>query len=197
MVTERMKKVTPPLAALGALIIALVAVETGAQHVFTVGGTSQIQAAGEDSFVVEVTGSLGADWQPTDNDWVHANPEAFDIDADAQSGFGPGASRDFVLAARNASPELTGDIDMTVLNPEPENSALYDQLLYTVEHEGTVLLDAVPGADIAAFGPLSLGEYAPGEYTTVALTVTMPSDAGNELQQLSSRVQVAMNGVSR
>lgn len=195
--TERSKKLTLPLAALGALIIALVAAETGAEHIFTVDGTSQIQAAGADSFVVEVAGARGANWRPTDADWVHANPDAFDIETDAQTGFGPGASREFILAARNASPELTGDIRMTILNPEPENSALFDRLLYTVMHDGTVLLDAVPGAEVPAVGALELGEYAPGEVTTVSLTVTMPPDAGNELQRLSSRVQVAMNGVSQ
>ncbi len=183
--------------AIGLLLVATTTLVTGAAGTGSVGGRAVIGAAGADAFAVQVTGREGEGWEPSASDWVFARASGFDVPMDVEQGFGPGASRVFTLGVRNASPGLPGTISMEILNRDPAGSALFDRLLYTVEMHSEVLLDRVPGDELDARTPVNLGYFESEDAETLTMTVTMPEDAGNELQREAARVQVAMRGVSQ
>ncbi|GAA2187514.1 hypothetical protein GCM10009786_12800 [Leucobacter alluvii] len=185
------------IVAIGLLLVAATTLVTGAAETGRVGGRAVIGAAGADAFAVQVAGREGEGWEPTASDWVYARTSGFDVPMDLEQGFGPGASRVFTLGVRNASPELPGAISMEILNRDAAESALFDRLLYTVEMRGDVLLDRVPGDELDAMTPVNLGYFESEDAKTLTMTVTMPEDAGNELQRETARVQVAMRGVSQ
>ncbi|MEJ6490023.1 hypothetical protein PQI23_09835 [Leucobacter sp. USCH14] len=181
----------------GLIMIAVNTLTADARGTGSVGGHAVIGAAGADAFAVQVTGHFGEGWEPGDADWEFARTDGFDVPVEPGGGFGPGASRTFTLGVRNASPQLPGTIGMEIVNRDPAKPALFDRLLYTVELRGDVLIDRVPGSELASLPPLELGYFAAGEAKTLTMTVTMPEDAGNDLQREAARVQVAMRGASQ
>ena len=180
----------------GLLMVAVNTLASDAREAGSVGGRAVIGAAGANAFAVQVTGRAGEGWEPTHADWEFARTEGFDVPVEPGQGFGPGASRTFTLGVRNASPHLPGTIGMEIVNRDSDAPALFDRLLYTVELRGDVLINRVPGSELSSLPPLDLGYFAAGDAKTVTMTVTMPEDAGNDLQREAARVQVVMRGTS-
>lgn len=166
---------------------------TGANVVHTVDGKAVIAA--DQDFDLQVSGlEQGSPGTPT---WVQGNPTPQAVAVTkAGKGFGPGDSKTFTVGVRNASTELSGNVDVSVVDPDPEDEDLFHHLHFTLSRGDTVLLDSVSGEDPSALAELDLGRLDPSDAATLTLTVTLPDDAGNEAQGIGTRIQVDFKGES-
>ncbi|MFF1572955.1 hypothetical protein ACFVWR_09415 [Leifsonia sp. NPDC058292] len=177
------------------ILLALGWLATGAAIVDTIDGRAVItQPTG---FELQVAGTEGASLDP-DVPWVDGDPVPGEVELVGGAGFGPGSQRTFTLGVKNASDQLTGSVRMTVFNPEPQPGlTLFDAMEFTVTHDGAVLADSVPGAELERLADLPLGDIAAGGSTTVLVDISLPGSLGNEYQGLASRVMISMKGMNR
>lgn len=195
------------LVAAGALLGAGLAF-TDAQYAEALRGhTTFVPDTGRNGFNIMVTGAEG-DRLPAGTAWAEGNPQAFEIGS--SGGFGPGTSKTFTLGVRNASPELASDVQLSLFDAAPSAASaasaagtdLFDILRFTVTQGdgpdgGRQLAVDVPGSSRERLAGLRLKELAPGESTTVRLTVAFPGWADNSWQGKGAQLAARVDGSSK
>lgn len=182
--------------ATGALLISCLAL-TSAVVVEIADGRTILQASAENDFDIQVTGVEGADLGSA-GPWRQGRPTGYDVPLSGGARLAPGDTRRFTLGVRNASPDLPASLTMRVLDPDPDaDDDLFPALRFTVTHDGLVLADAVPGAELGRLRSLPLGEHAAGADTSVKLDISLPAEVDNQYASAHTRVSVEMRGENR
>lgn len=151
-------------------------------------------------------GSDAEDWGPTAADWVQGNPEPYEMTISPEGHvLAPGGHMNGVIAVKNASPRIAGQISLTILDPLPQGDAidphtgakveLFDQLIFTVRDGERTLVDHVPANDLETYSwPAALPS---GDHKVLDVTIEMSSEADNRWQLAKTDVQFRFEAVSR
>ncbi|MFJ3394596.1 hypothetical protein [Leifsonia aquatica] len=131
-----------------------------------------------------------------------AENASFTLDLGGDRMLTPGASHTFRMAVRNASPRLAADLTLSIVPPESETAEgrnarrLFDALEFTVREGHTVLVDHVGGSRAADLIRGLPGTVASGGVRQLEIDVRLPDDAGDDLHDLRTPVQLAFTGMS-
>ena len=160
------------------------------------------------TFDILVAGSATPEWSPVPTDWQQGNVEALTITLFDGHGGGallaPGGAIAVRVAALNASPRVAASLSLTIVDPDPRSDGvdpvtgnrteLFDELVFTVRHGETVLLDRIPARDLSTY---TWGTALPaGGSTVLDVTIEMPATLGNEWQLAATDVQFAFVAVN-
>lgn len=180
------------IAALG-ILLALGWGASGAALVAVVSGHSQFRPSAT-PFDLRVAGVEG-DVLPADIVWSQGNPTAVNVGPDDTT-FPPGTTRAFALAVQNASTEVSGDVRMTIYDPDASAATdLFPALLFTLTRDGETLLSRVPANLLPADIPV--GTLRAGESAGLVLTIELPAEVGNDYNGAVTRIGIDMRGESR
>lgn len=104
----------------------------------------------------------------------------------------------FDLTAANRQPGIIGDLAVSVYDPDPQASDLFDNLLFTVYLDGSAT-PAVENATAAQVNQAGLlfSDVAPGQEHRVKLSVLLAKDTGTQVTGKSTQLGVLTNGESK
>ncbi|WGD37212.1 hypothetical protein [Lysinibacter sp. HNR] len=170
---------------------------TGASMVEVIRGTTTVMKPSDLVFNVSVAGAEGVSL--IDSLWSDPTASEQDVALRDDDTFEPGTTRTFTLGAKIVSTDGVGGlVNMTILNPRPQPGRnLFDVMEFTVIHDGVVLAQAVPGAEVGSLTDIPLGLVAADNFTTVRVDILLPDWVGNEYQGLTSSVSVKMQGINQ
>jgi hypothetical protein len=160
------------------------------------------------TFDILVAGSAAPEWSPVPADWQQGNVEALTITHFDGHGGGallaPGGALAVRVAALNASPRVAATLSLTIVDPDPRSGGvdpvtgnrteLFGELVFTVRHGETVLLDRTPARDLSTYTWDSA--LPAGGSAVLDVTIEMPASLGNEWQLAATDVQFAFVAVN-
>ncbi|KXC06628.1 hypothetical protein [Microbacterium hominis] len=165
--------------------------------------------ASRNGFDLMTAGSALSGWQPEATDWAQGRPDSYQIALDGPDGGGyplaPGGSISLRVAVLNASPRLTGAVSLAIDDPFPRGNEidpdtgrfveLFDQLVFTVSHDGVVVLDGVPAPELPS--TVWAGEIASGQSETFDVVIHLPDTVDDRWQQASTDIRFHFAGENR
>lgn len=189
----------------GGGLLSVVALTTTAFFTDFVDLEAQIDGT-RNTFDIVVAGATDPEWRPTPADWVQADEEAFLIDLGESTELPPGATRHVKIAVKNASPTLSGDVTLTLGDPDPQGEAvdpetgrfleLFDQLQFELSEQGEPFL-SVSGSAPASERQFSWREpLQPGEVREINVAITLPAETDDRWQQASTQIQFGFEAVN-
>lgn len=145
-------------------------------------------------------------WVPSEADWRQGNPDAYEIPLLAGDDplLSPGARLDGRVAVKNASPKLSGGLELTILDPLPRGDEtdpvtgnrveLFDQLIFTVKDGATTLFDRVPADLLTSYAWDE--PFAAGAVKILDVSIEMSTEADNRWQLATTDVQFHFEAVT-
>ncbi|KUF05640.1 hypothetical protein [Leucobacter sp. G161] len=158
------------------------------------------------TFDIVVAGATDPHWQPTADDWVQADEEAFIIDLGESTELPPGATKHVKIAVKNVSPDLSADLTLRLADPDPQGDAvnpetgrfleLFDKLEFELSEQGEPLL-AVSGGAPADERQFSWREpLEPDRVREIIVAITLPAETDDRWQQASTQIQFGFEAVN-
>lgn len=143
-------------------------------------------------FALESAGSAEPGWQPSPSDW-HASAEVVSVDVPDDTP-APGSPIDLRIAVRNTS-GTAASVAVSLVDPDPVHSALFDALQVQISENGTVLAEG-SAADVMAVLP---GGLAPdrAEERVLDIRIVIPVTGDDRWAGVRTGVQVQIQGTSR
>lgn len=161
----------------------------------------------DNTFDIQTAAAPISEWDIHAASWEQGNPDAYEIalGADASgAALPPGGSIALVIAVKNASPRLDGDIGLSVFDPDPLGDRtdpstgayleLFDQLRFTMRTGDTVIADGLTAEEFNELAFIWPESFAAGEAREVDVVISLPREVDNRWMGAGTRVQFAFEG---
>lgn len=158
------------------------------------------------TFDIVVAGSAAPGWTPAPADWAQADETAYLIDLGGSTELPPGGTRQVTIAVRNASPILSGDVSISLSDPDPREGEtdpvtgrfveLFDRLEFVLSERGDELLATSGAAPDGERRVMLRDPLGPGEVREIAVAISLPAATDDRWQQASTQIQFRFEAVN-
>lgn len=120
------------------------------------------------------------------------------LDTTASTGLSESAAVEFEADIVNRNPGITGDLLISVYNPDTENPSLFGDLLFTVYLDGSAqpAISHATAAQVNSAG-LKFTNVLPGEDRKVKLSLVLAKDTTDQAVGKTAEIGILANGESR